>query len=175
MSKTKSVGCYGGPVPERPDPWREIWAYDEALSLVLAQVVRIVEELPADERPRWWAAVEHDLRMHAVVTDLYLDLGLELETAGREEFARLLEDAATRLRDRKEFTAEQAAAWEVHEGATVIFRSAEPRATEPAAELAGALAVLLRGKLEAPSPGALWRYGAPGGREEVAMAGLSAE
>ncbi len=45
MSKTKSVGCYGGPVPERPDPWREISAYDESLSLVLAQVIGIVEEI----------------------------------------------------------------------------------------------------------------------------------
>jgi hypothetical protein len=175
MSKTKSIGCYGGPVPSRPDPWREIWAYDESLSLVLARVVRTVEETPPEQRPAWWAGAEHDLRFHAIVSDLYLDLGLDLDTAGREEFARLLEDTAERLRKQQVLTAEEAAGWEVLDGETIIFRSEQPQSTEPAVELAEALATVLRGELEAPPPGALWLYGAPGGRAPVAMAGLSAE
>jgi hypothetical protein len=94
MTTTRSVGCYGGHVPDRPDPEREIWAHDAALSSLLGHVIGTVERMPPDRRPAWWAGHAEVLRVQATVSDLYFDLTDELDAADHEEFARLLEDAA---------------------------------------------------------------------------------
>ena len=57
MSKTRSIGCYGAPPPDQPDPGREIWAYDGALAILLGQLLRDVEGIPPEHRPGWWDAV----------------------------------------------------------------------------------------------------------------------
>jgi hypothetical protein len=139
MSTTRSVGCYGGQVPDRPDPEREIWAHDAALSLLLDEVIRAVEREPPERRPAWWAAHAEVLGVQATVSDLYFDLTDELDAADHEEFARLLEEAADRLGD----------------------------AGEPVAELGHAIAALIRGTLPEPPAGTLWYYGAPGGRSTI--------
>ncbi|MFY1691722.1 hypothetical protein [Plantactinospora sp. WMMB782] len=174
MSSTRSVGCYGGHTPKRPDPRREIWASDAALSLLLAQLIRDVEGRPPDRRPDWWADRVAGLRVQAVVGDFFLDLALGLDAAQREEFAGLLADAAARIGDRRTFTAVEAAGWRVLDDKTVIFRGDRPAATGPVAELGQALADLIRGTLPAPPPGHLWYYGAPGGLRTIAMSGLTA-
>jgi hypothetical protein len=97
MTRTRSVGCYGGHVPDRPDPEREIWVHDAALSLLLDEVIRTVEGLPPDRRPAWWAARADDLHMQAMVSDLYFDLTDGLDAHDHVEFARLLEEAGERL------------------------------------------------------------------------------
>lgn len=153
MSKTTPVGLHG----------REMWAYDAGLSLVLAEVVHCVEERPAERRPSWWPAVVGELRVHAAVSDLYFDLDLGLTADAREELARLLDEAAARLLDRRVVTAEEAAGWKV------LFRGREPVDTAPIAELADALADLIRGTLPPSPPGTWWYYGEPGGRRTIPM------
>jgi hypothetical protein len=53
MSKSLWISCYAGrPRPDyaaRPGPQRDIWVYDAALALVMAQVIRWVESMPADQ------------------------------------------------------------------------------------------------------------------------------
>jgi hypothetical protein len=175
VSKTKSVGLYGRRPPYRPDPRREIWVYDAALSVLLAQVIRTVEELPPARRPAWWASCEGDLRIQATISDFFFDLHLGLEDDQREEFARLLEDAAACLLKQRAFTADEAAGWRVLDDLTVIFRGTEPEDTGPVAELGQALADLIRGTLPAPPPNMLWFYGAPGGRRAIQMASLGTD
>jgi hypothetical protein len=169
MSKTKSVGCYGGPPPDRADPRREIWVYDAALSVLLAQTIRAVEQMPPGRRPAWWANCIHDLRVHSIISDFFFDVALGLDAEQREEFARLLLDAAEHLWQRRVLTAQEAANWRVLDNETVIFRGDQPQDTEPIAELGRALAELLRGTLPEPPPGTLWFYGAPGGRSTITM------
>ncbi|GAB1641436.1 hypothetical protein [Krasilnikovia sp. MM14-A1259] len=169
MSKTKTVACYGGPSPKRPDPQREIWVYDAALSLLLAQVIRSVESAPPDDRPNWWADRAEELRLQATVSDISFELAGGSGAGEREEFAELLEDAADRLRDRGIFTAAEAAGWQVIDDETVIFRGDSATDTEPVAELGRALAALLRGPLPAPPAGTIWLYGSPGGRTTLGV------
>lgn len=159
VSRTKSVGLRG----------QDMWVYDASLSLVLAEVIRAVESLPAADRPAWWPATEHTLRVHAVVSDLHLSLDLDLTGDQREELAQLLDGAAERLRRRQAFTAAEAADWKVLDEHTVIFRGREPAPTKPAAQLAEALAHLIRGTLPTPPPGFWWFYGPPGGRSLIRM------
>ena len=163
MSKTRSVGCYGGHVPDRPDPEREIWAHDAALSLLLGQLIHTVERLPPGRRPVWWADHAEDLRVQATVSDLYFDLTDGLDAHHHAEFARLLEEAAERLRQHGEVTPDDVAGWPV----PVTFRGADREDTEPVAELGHAMAALIRGTLPEPPAGTLWFYGAPGGRSTI--------
>ncbi|GAA0950569.1 hypothetical protein Vau01_042160 [Virgisporangium aurantiacum] len=132
-------------MPDRPDPEREIWVYDRALSLLLGEVIGTVERLPTERQPAWWATHVEDLRVQATVSDLYFDLTDELDAHHHDEFARLLEEAAERLR----------------------HRGGEPDDPEPVAELGHALADLIRGTLPEPPAGTLWFYGAPGGRSTI--------
>jgi hypothetical protein len=171
VSKTKSVGLYGRAWPSRPDPQREIWVYDAALSVLLAQVIRMVEDMPAQGRPHWWAGCENDLRVQCAISDFVFDLYLGLNDAQREQFARLLENASDALLRRQTVTPEEAAGWRVLDDLPVIFRGSEPQDTQPIAELGRALAGLIRGSLPAPPPQTLWFYGAPGGRTTANLGG----
>jgi hypothetical protein len=105
-----------------------------------------------------------------VISDDYLDLDLGLDAAQREELARLLDSAADRVSARGVFTAEEASAWVVLDDLAVIFRGgAEPQDTAPAAELARALAAMIRGTLPAAPPRTWWYFGPPGGRTTLEM------
>ncbi|WP_412735727.1 hypothetical protein [Krasilnikovia sp. MM14-A1259] len=157
-------------MPERPDPQREIWAYDAALSLLLAQVIRSVEAAPPDSRPGWWADRAEELRLQATIGDISFELAGGSGADEREEFAELLEKAADRLSDRGIFTAEEADGWRVIDDETVIFRGDSATDTKPVAELGRALAGLLRGPLPAPPTGTMWLYGCPGGRTTLGVA-----
>ena len=175
VGKTKPVGLYGRDWPRRPDPQHQIWAYDAALSVLLAQVIRTVEDMPAEGRPHWWAACEHDLRAQSAISEFAFDLHLGLDDAQREQFARLLEDAADTLLRRRTVTPEEAAAWRVLDDLPVIFRGSEPQDTQPIAELGQALAELIRDSLPAPPPESLWFYGAPGGRTTIGVRQLGTD
>jgi hypothetical protein len=161
VTATKAVGLHG----------TELWAYDASLSLLLAQTVRLVEESSPDRRPAWWSGVVRGLRVHAVITEFYLDLDLGLSAGQREELARLFDEAAELVRERGVFTADEAAAWLILDDAPVRFRGREPEPTAPAAELGHALAQLIRGTLPPPPAGTWWFYGSPGGRRTVATGG----
>ncbi|GIE73231.1 hypothetical protein [Actinoplanes palleronii] len=161
MSKTRSIGCYGGPPPDLPDPGREIWAYDGALSILLAQLLRDVEGIPPEHRPLWWVSGVEELRRQAMVSDLFFDVSLDLDAEGREELAELFEESAARLLERPPRTPGQSDDWHL------IFRGDHAYEPGPVAELGRALALLLRGALPGPPPGTLWLYGAPGGRTTI--------
>jgi hypothetical protein len=141
--------------------------YDASMSLVLAQTLRLVEDRSPDRRPGWWSTVERDLRVHAVITEAHLDLWLD--DAQRDELARLFDEVAELVRERRFFTIEAAAAWPVLDDLTVRFRGREPMATAPAAELGHALAQLVRGVLPASPGGTWWFYGTPSGRSLIRM------
>lgn len=159
MSKTSTVGLRG----------QEFWVFDVSLSLALAETVRLVELMPETERPSWWSSVDEQLRVHATINDLFFDLDLGLTDPHRAELADLFDQAATRLTAREVFTREQAAAWKVLDDYPVMFRGSEPFETAPAAELASALASLIRGTLPPAPPRTWWLYGWPGGRTTLDM------
>jgi hypothetical protein len=159
VSKTKSVGLRG----------QEVWVYDASLSLALAEVILGVEAIPEADRPLWWPVTVRELRVQAVIGDFYFDQDLALSDAQRDEFAQLLEAAADRLRRRGVFTMQEASAWLVLDDLAVIFRGEEPENTAPAAELAEALASLIRGTLPAAPPNTWWFYGSADDRRTIRM------
>lgn len=161
MSKTRSIGCYAGPPPDLPDPEREIWAYDGALSILLAQLLRDVEGIPPEHLPGWWESCVEELRLQARVSDLFFNVELGLGVEGREALAEMFDDTAARLLERTPRTPGQSDDWQL------IFRGDHAYDVGPVAELGRALAALLRGTLTAPAPGTLWLYGAPGGRTTI--------
>jgi hypothetical protein len=144
-----------------------MWVYDVALSLVLAQLIRMVEDRPPERRPGWWSGVVRQLRVQAVISDFELDLDLGLAEDERAEWAGLLVEAADRVRERGVLTAAEAADWTVLDDLPVRFRGTDPVDTEPFAELGYALAELIRGGLPEPAAGGSWFYGVPGGRRAM--------
>lgn len=161
MSKTRSIGCYGGPPPDLPDPRREIWAYDGALSILLGQLLRDVDGIPPEHRPGWWDSHVEELRTQAMFSDLFFDVALGLPSDEREVLADLFEETAARLRERPARTPGQADDWHL------VFRGDHAYDVGPIAELGQALSDLLRDRLAEPPPGTLWLYGAPGGRTTI--------
>jgi hypothetical protein len=157
VSSTKSVGL-GETL---------LWAYDVSVSLLLAELIGVVEERLPDERPAWWPGIEHDVRVHAIVSDFHLDLSLGLEVEQREELASLLEEATSRIRQRGQFTAEEAGRWRLLDDSTVLFRGTDPIDTAMVAELGAAVVALLRGQLPQAPTGTRWLFGSSGGRRTI--------
>jgi hypothetical protein len=149
---------------------RKMWVYDASFSVLVAQVIRAVEEMPAARRPVWWPNLVRDLRVQAAITDVELDLDLGLDDAQREEVAELIDDASAALLRRGTFTADEAAAWKVLDDISVIFRGTEPVDLAPAADVGAALTALIRGTLPPAPPGTWWFSGPPKGRTTIPMA-----
>jgi hypothetical protein len=149
---------------------RRMWVYDASISVLFAQVIRDVEEMPAARRPVWWPNVMQDLRVQAAISDFYVDLDLGLDGAQHEEFAQLIDDASAALLRRGTFTADEAAAWKVLDDISVTFRGTEPVDLAPAADVGAALIALIRGTLPSAPPGTWWFYGPPKGRSTIPMA-----
>ena len=149
---------------------RNIWVYDASVSVLLAQVIRAVEDMPAARRPVWWLNIVQDMRSAAALTYFGIDLDLGLDDIQREEFAELVDDAGAVLLRRGTFTADEAAAWKVLDDMSVTFRGTEPADLAPAAEVGTALTALIRGTLPPAPEGTWWFYGPPGGRTTIRMA-----
>lgn len=79
------------------------------MALLPAQVIRLVESMPADGRPGWWVASLQELRVAAAISDLGLDLDGWSDEVERQEFAALLEESADQLDAREPVTADEAA------------------------------------------------------------------
>jgi hypothetical protein len=73
------------------------WLSGRVCQLLNGYVIRTVEGMPAQGRPAWWADGENHLRVQSVISDFAFDLHLGLNDAQREQFARLLVDAADAL------------------------------------------------------------------------------
>jgi hypothetical protein len=99
----------------------EFWVYDVCKSLLLAQMVAVVEDSPSDERPSAIADIENDLRVDAAVGDLFLPLD---EWADRDEgaFLSLVSLATDRLNAHQRVTAAEAADCVVLDAMPVIWR-----------------------------------------------------
>ncbi|GLZ01194.1 hypothetical protein [Actinoplanes sp. NBRC 103695] len=132
-------------------------------------MIGLVEAMPAGRRPGWWAGSVRELCVAAAISDLGLNLDGWSDEVERQEFATLLEEATDQFGAREPVTAGEAAGWIVLDDLPVIFRGDQPMDTKPVAELARALADLLRGQLGPPPPGTWWFYGSPGGRSTLRM------
>ncbi|HKD98516.1 MAG TPA: hypothetical protein VKB69_13115 [Micromonosporaceae bacterium] len=146
----------------------EVWIYDASLSLLLAQLISVVESMPAGQRPAWWPDVVHDLRVHAAISDLYFDIGRGLDDRSRQQLAELYDKAANGVQARGLFTRDEADTWLIYDDLPVIFRGSQPVDTTPAAQLGHALAAIIRGNLSATPPGQTWFYGTPDGPSTIA-------
>lgn len=111
------------------------------MAVLLAQVIGIVESMPADRRPGWWRTVWAPARSG---DDIRHRLALEgwSDAVEWREFATLLEEAADQLGGRGPVTADEAAAWIILDDQPVIFRGDQPMDTKPVAELGRAVAAL---------------------------------
>ena len=99
----------------------------------------------------------------------HLDLDLGLSEPEREPLLVLIAEASERLRERETITGAEAAAWEVLDGHTVIWRSAPAVATYDIADLGDAIMGLVRGTLPTPPDGTWWLFGLPGDPRTIKM------
>jgi len=158
VSRTTPVGLRG----------QNIWVYCGSLALLLVEVVRAIEELPRQRRPPWWAQVAEAFRLEAQITDMFLDLDLGLTEQQRDELAQVFAQTADRLGSRLYFTPEEVAGWDKVPELPPSIRG-EQLETGPTAELARALADLIRGTLPPAPPGTWWFYTGSGERRTIAM------
>jgi hypothetical protein len=160
MSRTASVSFQG----------RNLWAYDVSLSILLAELINVISDLDLAKRPRWLSELLPNLRRHAILgANAHLDLDLGLSEPEREQLLVLIVEASRRLRERETITAVEAAAWEVLDGHTVIWRSASAVATYDIADLGDAIIGLVRGTLSTPPDGTWWLFGLPGDPRTIKM------
>jgi hypothetical protein len=158
MSKTVPVSFRG----------RNLWAFDVSLSVLLAELIGVMEGLPPAETAGWPKNLLHDLRVHAICgADLHFDLDLGLTDGQRHRLLELIAEANRRVRHRGTITAAEAAAWEVLDGHSVIWRSALVMDTAPIVELGEALTALVQGSLAYPPAGSRWFFGASGGATTI--------
>jgi hypothetical protein len=149
---------------------RNLWAYDVSLSILLAELINIISDLDLAKRPRWLSELLPELRCHAVLgANAHLDLDLGLSEREREHLLVLIAQASQRLRKRETITAAEAAAWEILDGRTVIWRSAPAVATSDIADLGNAIIGLVRGTLSTSPGGTWWLFGVPGGPRTIKM------
>jgi hypothetical protein len=149
---------------------RNLWAYDVSLSILLAELINVISDLDLAKRPSWLSELLPDLRRHAILgANAHLDLDLGLSEPEREQLLVLIAEASRRLRERETITAAEAAAWEVLDGHTVIWRSVPTVATCDIADLGDAIIGLVRGTLPTPPDGTWWLYGLPGGPRTIKM------
>jgi hypothetical protein len=149
---------------------RNLWAYDVSLSILLAELINVINDLGAAERPLWLSGLLPDLRRHAVMgANAHLDLDLGLNESEREQLLTLIAEADRRLRERETITAAEAAAWKVLDGHTVIWRPAPAVTTAAIAELGSAIIGLIHGTLRNPPDGTWWLFGLPGEPRTIKM------
>jgi hypothetical protein len=149
---------------------RGLWAYDVSLSVLLAELINIISELGLAKRSRWLSELLPELRRHAVLgANAHLDLDLGLSDPEREHLLVLIAKASQRLRERETITAAEAAAWEVLDGRTVIWRSAPAVAANDIADLGDAIIGLVRGTLSTAPDGTWWLFGLPGDPRTIKM------
>ncbi len=158
MSRTTPVGLHG----------YNIWVHSGNLAVLLVEVIRAIGEMPSRRRPPWWPRVVEAFRSEAHVTDMFFDLDLGLTAQQRDELAQVFAETAQRLGACPYFTPEQAAGWD-HVPELAPSTDDEQWETAPIAELARALADLIRGTLPPAPPGTWWFYPGSGERRTIVM------
>lgn len=155
MSKTVSVS-FG-------EDW--FWAYDVSFSILILESIRIAESAPPDERPPWLDNVLDTLRSHALIgANLAFPLDGEWGLVQQEHVLSAIAAAGEVLRVRGIITAAEAADRYVVDGEPLFLRGADVIDATAVADLADAIASLVRGGLTPPPPPARrWLFGVEGG------------
>ena len=157
MSKTTSAGYHGFC----------FWVFDVSASILFAEMATVASKTPVAERSAWLADLEHQLRVHAIVSDFAIPLDEWCD--GHEEQFLALVTEGLRLAERGTITAQQAAAWVVLNGTPIIWRGQDAVDTDPVVTFADALAAIIRGTYPQALPGQWWCFGLPGGVQTIQM------
>jgi hypothetical protein len=84
-----------------------------------------------------------------------------------ETFVAIVEEACSRLEQRRAIPAPEIEAWNILDGQGVFPRGAIQVATAPVVELGRAIIALVRGSLPDAPPGTQWLYGTETGRQTI--------
>jgi hypothetical protein len=151
VSKTTPAGYHGF----------EFWVYDVCESILFAQMADVITETSGRQRSDWLSALEQQLRLGAVLgANHYVPFG-EWCDGHEQEFLAILAEAARRLADRGQITAEDAARWTVLSNHPIIWRGQEFEDTGPVVAFAAVLTEIIHGKYPKPPPGQRWYFGHP--------------
>jgi hypothetical protein len=145
------------------------WTFDVSLSIMLAETVRVGEELPKDQRPEWLPNALDELRGLAVASDLGFVVELSWPPDGVRLLRSLLTEVSRRLAARRMLSADEVATWDVLDGNTIELRNAQVVDLTPVVELTQATIQLLEGALPQAPNGTWWLYGFEGGRGTVSI------
>lgn len=144
----------------------EFWVHDVSLSILLAEMINVVEETPPHDRSEWLAGLLPELRVHAVVGDYHLPV--DGWAAGREdEFVDLVAAACRRLAARRVITAEDAAQWRILDDSTVLWRGADEVSVQPIVGFGEALIRIVRGTYPPAPSGQQWHFGSHGNADQT--------
>jgi len=144
------------------------WVFDVCKSILFAEMVTVASETPVAERSEWLADLEHQLRVHAIVSDFAIPLD-EWCDGHEEQFLALVTEAGRRLGGRGFITAQQAAAWIVLDSSPIIWRGRDRVDTGPIVAFADAMAAIIRGTYPQAPPGEWWFFGLPGEVQTIQM------
>jgi hypothetical protein len=141
------------------------WAYDVSFSILLLTSIRIAESGPPDEQPPWLNDVLDTLRSHALLgANLAFPLDGEWDQAQQHYVLSAIAAAGEVLRAQRSITAAEAADRYIVGGEPLFLRGADVIDATAVADLADAIARLVRGVLAPPPPPAQrWFFGAEGG------------
>ena len=141
MSRTTSGGYHGFC----------FWVFDVCASILFAEMAAVASKTPAAGCSAWLADLEHQLRVHAIVSDFGIPLD-EWCDGHEEQFLALVTEAGRRLAGRGTVTAQQAAAWIVLDGTPIIWRGQDVVDTDLIVTFADALAAIIAAHTRRPRP-----------------------
>jgi hypothetical protein len=144
------------------------WVFDVSASILFAEMAAVASQTPAAGCSAWLADLEHQLRVHAIVSDFAIPLD-EWYDGHEEQFLALVTEAGRRLAERGAITAQQAGAWVVLDGTPIIWRGQDAVDTDPIVTFAEALAAIIGGTYPQAPPGRWWCFGLPGGVQTISI------
>lgn len=150
------------------DDDRWIWAYDVSLAILAVDVIDVAKTTTPSGEP-WLDDLLEEFRMSIILQGtLGLLIPPDLTDKQRERLLALIAEASRRLRSRRSVTAAEAAERYAVNDHPVFLRGASSIDTTTVAELADAIANLVRGDLPQPPSGTqAWLYGLDGGPQAL--------
>lgn len=142
------------------------WAYDVAVSILLKHMIdRAQLREPCD----WLLECLERWRINTLVSDF----GMHLDPAWTLDQCVLVQtvisEAIQELKKVESISADEAAAWRVHDESGICFRGHKQILSAPIITLGQAITNLLQGALPKPPPGTWWFYGISEGTETIRM------
>jgi hypothetical protein len=161
MSKTTTVEFAG----------RAFWTFAGNLSILLATIVQVAEDMPDEGRPDWLTEPLASVRISAVITDFGFRLDDGWDGDRLTTFRLLLDQAIERLRVCDMVSAVEAATWNILDGHSIDWRGAETVNTAGSVALGEGIVQLMEGTLPVPPAGTWWIFMPDGERTTVDMHG----